>query len=96
MSTKTDKQQLVQNLYGLATKLGEAAQKSIDFATVALSCDAAAVETSGPKAKVVELGVAALKAGTEAARAMNETAMSAVELLEELEGDEEDLENADA
>jgi len=90
MSTKTDKQQLVQNLYGLATKLGEAGTKALDFASEALGVKAEDVLTSGPKAKVMELGVEALKAGTKAVQAVHETSMAAISLLEEIEDDDEE------
>jgi hypothetical protein len=81
-----DRKQLVVNLYDLVTKLGTAAQNSLEFAAAAIPKDAAAIKADGPASKVAEMGIEALKAGTKAIETFHIVAVAAIDLAEETEG----------
>lgn len=82
-----EKAQLLQNLYGMIGEVNAAAFHAAKFAKKALDgADPNAVRMDGPKAKVVEIGLAALRASTEAAVAINNLSEKAVALSQEIQG----------
>jgi hypothetical protein len=83
-----DRKQLVVNLYDLVTKLGVAAQNSLEFAATAIPKDAGALKMDGPGSKVAEMGVEALKAGTKAVELFHIVSVAAIYLAEETEGED--------
>lgn len=77
-----NEQQLLQNIYGLVNELQGATFLAAKFAKAALEGteDTTSVMTSGPKAKVVELGLQALDVASRTSQQIHALSAIAIEI----------------
>ena len=85
-SKDNDKVQLLQNLYGMIAEMNAATLYAACFAKTTLEgASPDQVVSNGPKAKVLEMGLDALRTATAAAVAINELSEKAVRLSQEIQ-----------
>jgi hypothetical protein len=85
MATQDDKMQLLQNTQALMVEAAEASRKALAFSTAALDVKINEATKDGPRAKVVELGIMALKEGVKGCEVVSELAERCIEIAEALE-----------